>query len=463
VHVRLIAVIVGALAALYAGDDQDRYPQARALLLTAAHDCDAVADAKHQRGCREQLIRLLARAGYLADAEQQARHVDDPFLSASLAIAHAVYGDAASALAAIQALKGEPRVRSEAIDWVATALWRLNRNDDALKALALAETSARQIEDAQKRANELRSLAVQKDAFAGPPANPLSADPSPPPHTAPSPVEAFPITVAGFRDPDPQLAERRQRENEPYLEHIYAALAKDDFEGALAGVNAATSDFQKALGLATIAHLALQVKRFDIAEQSARAIPDDKADATLARAELLAVMMTHYSKDHNDERALRCFQAAHDAIVSVSPALAYGRAVVMAELAAKQAEDGFPPDARKTFEEASRFAEQMPPDVLRAQKGIWTPNHRFRGDAFDQIMIRQLRAGFAEDARRTAHTWRESEGARADLSIGGVWMGANQTSEAVAFARSLPSPMERAEGIINIARDLLDSAGAPTF
>ena len=77
-----------------------------------------------------------------------------------------------------------------------------------------------------------------------------------------------------------------------------------------------------------------------LTEQSARAIPDDSADCTLAKAEALTAAATAWARKGDSDRAREDFDAALQKVASVGAGLAFGKVIVTASIAAAQAESG---------------------------------------------------------------------------------------------------------------------------
>src|SRR5262249_46191710 len=148
---------------------------------------------------------------------------------------------------------------------------------------------------------------------------------------------------------------------EAYLTRLYALVAARDSERLRKHTEQAATPFQKALGLASLEHLLIQVGALEEAEQSARAIPDDNEDCSLAKAEALTTAATAWARKGNPERARENFDAALKSVASVGNDLAFGKAVVTASIAAAQAESGTVLPSNKTFETALKVVLQINP------------------------------------------------------------------------------------------------------
>src|SRR5262249_14395595 len=131
-------------------------------------------------------------------------------------------------------------------------------------------------------------IAQQREALPNEPPVPLSPTPHPKtPVMASSNVPAFPITVDGFRDQNPDDTTKQTKVDEGYLTQLYALVAARNSAQLRKHVEEASTPFQKTLGLASLEHLLIQLGTLELADESARTMPDDSADCSLAKAEAL--------------------------------------------------------------------------------------------------------------------------------------------------------------------------------
>ena len=142
---------------------------------------------------------------------------------------------------------------------------------------------------------------------------------------------------------------------------------------------------------------------------------------------------------------------------------AWGKGIVLAELGAKAAESGFTATADDFFTASLVAAKGVPHDVQRISKGIYAHVARFRGNLFGEIMPRIIRAADYGRALALARRWRKEGGPTYSGAIVGVWLRAGRTDDALTFTRSLPTPEERADGLCDVVRHMLNEVGAPNI
>lgn len=439
----------------------DYYPDVRKVLLQAEAESTGIPLLPERNAKLERVADLLSRAGYLDDAARIAARLPlNSYALVSVGLAQAFQGELETGLRTINKAQLAPEKKSAVLVRLAHMLWRLKRMDEERRVLDLAAAAASR--DPSKRSLQLRMIAQLRENLNEDPPLPLSMEPSPPPKPAISPFDPFPISVAGFRDPDPDQATRRQTENAPYLERIYKLVESGDIKGAFDYAQTGSSSFQKTLGLATIQHLAVQAKVYDAAERTVGAMPDDTDDSKLAKAEAFASLAVAYATHDQDALAAKCFTAAREQTAAVSNELSFGRVAVMAEIAGKQAEAGYSASAQETFRDALKLVAFVPQNKERL-KGIYGAKRRFRNDAFGELMNAQIRSKDLGGAKETAQRWFTMEGTIDKNSITGIWISFGLTDDAIGFAKSLPRVIDRVEAYVSIASDLLNELGAPSY
>lgn len=406
---------------------------------------------------------LFARAGYLEDADKAAAKAGvgpEQFVRA-----RTLYGDLVSARRAIDAVRDADQ-KATLLTTVGNILWRMGDPANAQKVLDEAERASTAIPNVSRRKARMQLVVQLRDALANDPPIPLSQKPNPQPRApVTSPIPAFPITVDGFRQKDPALTTTDAQKNGVYLTQLYALAAAGDREGLLKHTRAAVSPFQKAMGLASIEHIFIQIGAPAEAEQYAREIPDDRSDCTLARVEALSATATAWARKGDTEHAQACFNEALATLTMVGRELAFGKAVVAASIAAAQSESGLVATSSKTFDLALKLASEVP-SRPKPVNGVYPKTYFGRGfqdDAFRAIFAAAIRIHDLGAARHTAEMWHTSAGSDANSSIVDAWLAAGRKDDALAFARSLRDPIERVPALLSLARSLLDDAGAPVI
>jgi tetratricopeptide (TPR) repeat protein len=405
---------------------------------------------------------LFARAGYLKDAAEIAAKVGIP--PEQFVRARTLYGDLVGARRVIDAVR-DPDQRVILLTAVGNILWRMRDPANAKKILAEAEGVSKAIPNIARRKARMQVVLQLRDVLADEPPIPLSHEPSPQPRApASSPVPAFPITVDGFRQKDPKATTDDAQENGVYLTRLYALAAAGDHEGLLNHTRAASTPFQKAMGLASLEHILIQLRAPAEAEKYAREIPNDCPDCTLARVEALSAVATAWARTGDPERAQKCFEEALVGLKTVGLDLAFGKAVVAASIAAAQYESGLVATSAQTFELALKLTSQVP-SRPKPVKGVYPKMYFSRGfqdDAFRAIFAVAIRI-YDGAARRTAEMWHDLAGDEAYSSIVDAWLAAGRKEDALAFARTISDPEQRVAALLWLARSLLDDAGAPVI
>jgi tetratricopeptide (TPR) repeat protein len=460
----LVSCLLALASAQLVSSANDFYPEIRTLILEAEMASAGITALPDKSNPLSTAAALLARAGYLDDAVRVgARAGVSPEDSA---FAQTLYGDLPGALKAVAAMRDVERRTTRLTD-IAHLLWRMGDRANASKVLDEAERIANLILNLEHRKFHLRVITQERAALSGEPPIPISALPHPEsPKAANLAIPAFPVSVDGFRDEDPAGVTNRAKTNEEYLTRLYALVVAHDSEGLRRHTEQAATPFQKALGLASLEHLLIQVGAVEQAEQSARAIPDDNEDCSLAKAEALTATATAWGRKGDSERARENFDAALQAAASVGGSdLAFGKAVVTASIAAAQAESGMVLLSNKTFETALKLVLQIKPRP-KPINGVYPKNYfggRFQDGGYNAIFGFALRAHNLGIARNALELWRALGVAGVHEDIMYAWLGAGRRDEAISYAHSLKEGTSRAQALLWLARTLLDEAGAPMF
>jgi hypothetical protein len=446
-----------------AASGQDRYPLARKLLLGAEPGIPLFPTADTRNSMTERIVVLYARSGYLGDARRL--HARRPAKSGAVAIliGTAVYEGVDKALATGPGGGGDARAYLA----LAQALWAMANADGANRALAIARTVAREIAAPAKRSAQLNEIAewsermVAEPSVAGRTAAPAETTAS---SDKPAAIPLFPITASGFRMHDPAVLAKRQAENLPYLEKLYALAGSGNVLGALKLALNGSSPFQTSVGLATVAHLALLGNNMtDVAERAVIEIPEDQADATLAKAEALASMGAVYAKAGSVSAARRCFHAARRHLRAVTDTeLAYGKSVVAADTAAKLYESREPELGAEAFNEAMSFAAVVPKEPPR-HTDVPSYQFRLRADAFREIMERRLRVNDIDGAGATAQSWMALGPDRHYYGVSELWIKSGHLERAAEIALAIREPISRTQQCLRVAGFILDRGKIPAW
>ena len=309
-------------SAQLASAGNDFYPEIRSLILEAETASGGITKLPDGSQPLVWAADLLARAGYLEDAMRvgaKAGVSPERFV-----FAQTLYGDLEGALKTVAAMGDAERKTTRLTD-VAHLLWRMGDRPNARKVLDEAERTAKVIPNLEHRKFQLRVVTQQREALPADPPIPISAMPrSEPRRVADSSIPPFPVSVDGFRDEDSSGVTSRAKINEVFLTRLYELVAARDSDGLRKHTERAATPFQKALGLASIEHLLIQLGALQEAEQSARAMPDDGADCSLAKAEALTAAASAWARNGDSDRARENFDAALQTVASVGSGLAFG-------------------------------------------------------------------------------------------------------------------------------------------
>jgi tetratricopeptide (TPR) repeat protein len=437
------------------------YPDTRTIILEAESAAAGITTLPDGSKPLSWEADLYARAGYLEDATRAATKAGVPL--EQLAFARTLYGDLDGALKSVRVIP-DPERRTIRMTGIAGILWRMGDQANAGKVLDESERAALTISNLAHRKLQLQLIAQQRDVLPNEPPIPLSPTPHPQTRKASaSAIPAFPVTADGFRDKSPETVSRNAQENEVYLTQLYALIAAHDRNGLLKHTEAASSPFQKALGLASLEHLLIQVGAVKEAEESAQAITDNGADCSLAKAEALTAVGTAWQGAGDPEHARQAFDAALKAVASVGSELAFGKAAVTASVAAALAESGMAAMSKETFELALKFTSQVQPRP-KPVNGVYPKTYfgsHFQDDAYRAIFGAAIRTRDLSAVRHMVELWRASAGSGANTSIVDVWLDAGRRDEALSYARGLKNATERVPTLLWLARSLLDEEGAP--
>ena len=441
----------------------DYYPEVRKVLLEAEAASVGITILPDRSTPLPWAARLYARAGYLEDAARAWKKAGEG--QEQLISARVLYGDLPGGLNVIAAIRDSEK-KAQALIHVAQMLWKMGDRTHAETVLAQADRVIPTLADPAHRKLASGMFANIEKALPDEPPLRLSAVPNPVRNTRPlADIPRFPIAVDGYRDSSPTAVTRQASGNKDYLTQVYALIEAGDRPGLEKLVSSASSDFQKALALASLEHLLLQVGALPDAEGIARTIPDDGSDSSLSKAEALTAAAVGWGRKGDTVRSRQCFEDALAIVAKVGRELAFGKAVVTGAIAAAQAESGLTATSQPTFDLAMGLVAALPlrPKPAGGRSPANPSRQRFQDDAYPAIFAFQMRAHDLGGGRRTATLWRQTVGQDANTSILMAFYEAGQKDEALRYARSLKDPIERVPALLVYADSLLDEAAAPIF
>lgn len=449
----------------------DRYPEARAVLWeaeTAVRGRNAPIKPNGEDP-RAAIAREYARAGYIEDARKVPG--GDHWAVFRIVNAQVIYGDLAGARRTAMSQR-DAAERTMLLISIAHLTWQMRRKEQAWTLLDEAQTAAATIADPVERQKQIKQIESRRGYFRDDSPVLLTAEPHPiskPFAAGDSGLPQFPMTPTGFRlrsfmagqaVPKGDLAAGQARADAAYLTELYAFVVARDEAGLRAHTLRAATPFQKALGLASLVHLLMQVKNLALAQEFAGSMPEDQADCSLAKAETLTAVGEAWAKSGELSRARQSFQQAFALLPKVTAGpVAYGRCLVAGRLGAAQDESGFAEDAELSYQLGLTSAASLPPLPRRPK---YTGPPIADTEPYRELFKSALAAGNEVAARRIAQTWRARGGVAEERNIADAWYAASGAKNALAYARGIADPWERAAVLVWIAHDLLDDAGAPS-
>jgi hypothetical protein len=444
----------------------DLYPQVRSLVLEAEALSTNMRLLKDRSNPHTWAGDILAHAGYLEDAERAyakspGPNGDPPYI---LWRAWVVYGHRERAEKLLEGTTN-PEKRAAYGAAFADLLWRMGQPAQARQQYEAARVVAAKIVDPAKRKQSLASIDQGLKFVSDPPPNLISANPSPSPrgNVQDSPIPPFPITAGGFQDPDPKTADRAAADAE-LIKQLYDRAAAGDRASVERMIENATTPFRKALAIASIEHVFIQLGRPEEAEQYAKSIPETDSSSSLAKAEALSAAGTAWVRALNDDRARTDFNSAKS-IASSVPDLPLGRVSVLVSIATAQIRGRMIEDGEATFRQSIELAQKFP-DRPATPQGVrrppTPPGIHYKDEAFEKIVHAAIQVRSVKIAHDAVKIWSMS-GDNAESALVDAWLAAGRTDEAIDAARRIKDPERRVSELLSLARSLLDDAGAPIF
>ena len=410
--------------------------------------------------------QLLARAGYLEDAEHAfaaspERTIAPPY---PLWRAWVIYGQSERAAKTLATIMDPEKKAAFAISF-ADLLWRVGKPDQARRQFEVARELAGKVANTAHRSQMLSSIDQSLQFVSDAPPEIISAIPRPrsPFTLSHSTIPLFPITADGFKDVDSKEVTDRTNTNNQFMQHLYDRMAARDREGLRHIAESASTPFQRALGFASIEHILIQANNPELAEGFAKMIPEADASSTLAKAEALSAVGAAWLRSLDDAHARADFDAAVRLVQSVTD-LPLAKVSVLTSIATAQYENGLKSEGRAALRFAVKAAQELP-QRPKPQSGIRRTiplGVHYKDEAFDKILASSIQMNDVTMVQELVDVWRQT-GDDVESAVIKAWLDANQAGEALAVARGIKEPASRAIALLVIARDLLDRAGAPNL
>lgn len=443
------------------GGQPDRYPQIRAIIREAEVDAAGVPMLPDRSRPEEWAGRLYARAGYLDDATRAYGKTGD--VQIILLRARVIYGELPDVDKGLESITNLNHKASSMLA-VGEILWRMGNTGAARRYLDNARQVALRIPGPEERKHFLSAIDRELKYAAEPPPYLITATPQPAKKfdLQDSAIPLFPITTDGFRDLDSREVASRAEANAVFMQTLYERMAAGDRDGLLRLSNGAATPFQKAIGIASIEHIAIQASQPQAAKEIAMTMPESDVDCILAKAEALSAAGAAWLRAQDSDKAGPDFDAAASLVKSAKE-LPMGKVTVATSIAAAEFKGGMTASSGITFKLAREFALELP---VRPEAGPRAPGNssgvHYRDEGYNRILSTAIRAHNVGLAREMAELWK-AEGGSSDVPVVNAWLNADQPDEAIAFARKIDDSPSKIRALLNIAQTLLDRAGAPVF
>jgi len=265
-------------------------------------------------------------------------------------------------------------------------------------------------------------------------------------------------------DVDPKEKGARTNADGELMKQLYDRAAAGDRAGIERITESASTPFQKALGIASLEHVFIQLRQPEQAEQYAKQIPETDSSSSLAKAEALSAAGSAWLRAINDDRARGDFNSAKS-IVAFVPDLPLGKISVLVSIGAEQFKARMIEDSDTTFRSAIELAQKLPtrpvipPGVRRPQTPLGV---HYKDEAFAKIVRAAIHVRNDEIANDASKIW-SSTGDNVDSALVDAWFADGRTDEAIAVAQRIEDPERRVSELLILARNLLNEAGAPIF
>jgi hypothetical protein len=463
---RLISLTLAMSLSLRA-QAPDLYPQVRALVLEAEANSTNMRLLKDRSNPHTWAGDILAHAGYLADAERVYAKSPGPSPGPPYMLFRAwvVYGNPERAEKLLESTTS-PEKKATYLIAFADLLWRTGQAEEARARFEAARVAAAKIADPATRKQRLSAIDQGLRFVSDPPPDLISATPHPRPRIAAedSPIPAFPITTDGFQDVDPKEATIRVSADSEFMKRLYDRVAAGDRAGIERITASAATPFQKALGMASLEHLLIQLRQPDLAEDYAKQIPETDSASSLAKAEAISAAGVAWHREREDARARTDFATAKRIVLAV-PDLPLGRISVLLSVAIAECKGGMAEEGHSTFGSAMRLAQNLPvrprpaADGHRAQTPIRV---HYRDEALKKVFRAAVHAHDFRIADDAAALWSKTDDT-VGSEVVNAWFSESRIEEAIAAARRIGDPDQRVSALLSLARSLLEEQGAPVF
>jgi tetratricopeptide (TPR) repeat protein len=460
---KLLAPLFTISIALHAqtADQADRYPVIRKLIQEAETAAVGIQYLDDRSNPREWASRLYAHAGYLADAIRANDGRADAY---HIWRARVLYGDLETVEKSFESI-ADPENKASRLISLADLLWRMGEPDKARVRFEAAKQIAPKVANPDHRKRLLTSIEQGLTYVSNDPPERITPQPNPRPRNPvrESPVPLFPITSDGFRERSSKDLETAAKANAEFMTNLFGRVSAGDREGLAKLVEGAATPFQKALGLASIEHLLIQVHQPEGAEQYAKQVPTPDSDCSLAKAEALSAAGAAWLEASNTKRAQEDFESAISLVKSV-PDLPLGKVLVVLSIARAQSKGGMAATAGATLQLAKELAQRLPLRPATSNGASVKPAARvhFRDEAYEKMLPVAVEIHDLGAAQESANLWRQAD-SKADPEIIRAWLDADRVDDSITYARAIPEAPQRAVTLLVLAQALLDKAGAPNF
>jgi hypothetical protein len=248
------------------------------------------------------------------------------------------------------------------------------------------------------------------------------------------------------------------------MKQLYDRAAAGDRAGIEHITESAPTPFQKALAIASLEHIFIQQHQPELAEQYAKRIPETDPSSSLAKAEALSAAAAAWLRAFNDGRARADFDLAKHIVFSVRD-LPLGRISVLVSIGAAQLKGRMVEEGDATFRSAIQLTQKLPlrPPASPIIRRLPTPHGvHYKDEAFNKILRAAIHARNVQIATYAADIWSKT-GDHFGSEVVDAWLADGHTEEAIAAARRIEDPDSRVSALLNLARNLLNEAGAPIF
>lgn len=441
---------------------QNAHPELRAIIFEALDLTTDIRQFPDRFSPQQQAATLLARLGYVEDAENILLEysMSKPSIPQFLWRSWVLYGPQQRMDQYLASLT-DPNIRVGVLTAYASTLWRLGQKQRAKQTYLTAQALLPRVTILKNRTNATNAINQGLKYIEDDAPTPISTQTIPVPKRNPVPsfIGRFPITPNGFNHQTPIEREANSYSDEKLIQELYANLKAGDMQALDRIVSSADTPFQKAMAIASIQHIMNQYRLADLSEVCAKAIPSTDKDSRLAKAESLASAATVVDLANAKNRARALLLSAAEIAADV-PQYPMGRIQVLVNIAIRQLSAGFDTDAETTWTRAIQFAQAFPsaPSLWAQRK----PGEKYREDAFWILISEAVEFQQMKLATLAVDAWSASD-KEAKGSLVSALLRSRDYPLALSTARSIPDRHLRARELLSVVSSWLDEIKAPDF